>query len=411
MSRRETRPLTRADVEQTIALGREAFGEPPPGTPPLDPAAFPRPGTHSWGTFEDGRLVTKVVEREYHSWWGGAQVATHGVAGVAVAAEHRGGGHLLPLFREVLAAGLRERGEAVSTLYPTAPGIYRGLGYELVTSLDTVEVPAAALARVRAPEGVTLRRATVDDVPALRAAYDRWAARQHGPLVRRGPSWPATDAELLAEVTGTTLALGRDEEVLGYAAWRRGRGYDDAAVLEVDDLVVRHADAARALWPFLGSFASVVGRVRLQTSGTDAARLVLPTAHWAVVGSHPYMLRVHDLVEAVRARALTDLPVPDAAVALAVAGDRLGTLDGGYVLGVSDGAVTCARAGVQEGAGAGALRLTPQGLALLWAGAWSVGALREAGLVAGGREADDALLDAVWSAGARGAALHVRDYF
>nr|WP_281363253.1 sterol carrier protein domain-containing protein [Nocardioides perillae] len=119
------------------------------------------------------------------------------------------------------------------------------------------------------------------------------------------------------------------------------------------------------------------------------------------------MLRVHDLVEAVRARALTGLPVPDAAVALEVAGDRLGTLDGGYALRVVDGAVACERADAR----AGALRLTPQGLALLWAGAWSVGALRDAGLAAGGDEADDALLDAVWSAGARGAALHVRDYF
>ncbi|MGM3253302.1 hypothetical protein ACS22W_26080, partial [Escherichia coli] len=84
----------------------------------------------------------------------------------------------------------------------------------------------------------------------------------------------------------------RDDEVLGYAAWRRGQGYDESAVVEVDDLVVRHADAARALWSVLGSFASVVGHVRVQTSGADVARLVLPTLHWRVVGSHPYMLRV-----------------------------------------------------------------------------------------------------------------------
>ena len=50
-----TRPLTRDDFDQSMALIREAFGDLPPGaTPPTADVA--RPGYHAYGTFDDGHL-------------------------------------------------------------------------------------------------------------------------------------------------------------------------------------------------------------------------------------------------------------------------------------------------------------------------------------------------------------------
>ena len=54
---------------------------------------------------------------------------------------------------------------------------------------------------------------------SVRRVYDRWAAAQHGPLTRRGASFPQTAEELFADLTGLTLAVDADGEVLGYAAW------------------------------------------------------------------------------------------------------------------------------------------------------------------------------------------------
>ena len=75
-----------------------------------------------------------------------------GIAAVAVRPEHRGSGLLAPLFAALLADA-RERGAVVSTLFPTAPGIYRRLGYEvaylaegrvhLLRWLDTFRAPGA----------------------------------------------------------------------------------------------------------------------------------------------------------------------------------------------------------------------------------------------------------------------------
>ena len=185
-----TRPLTRDDFDQSMALIREAFGDLPPGATPPSADDFPRPGYHAFGTFDDGHLVARVATREYHSWFGGSAVPTGGIAGVAVAAERRGEKLLDELFPVVLEDGLRERGEAVSTLFCTAPGIYRKFGYELVSSYDTVEVPTATLARISAPG----RAHPPGDTRRLRRGLRgvrRLGGRADGPLTRRGPAFPA----------------------------------------------------------------------------------------------------------------------------------------------------------------------------------------------------------------------------
>ncbi len=352
---------------------------------------------HAWGTFEDGRLVARVVGREFHSWFGGVEVATCGLAGVTVIAERRGAG----LLEELMVALLGEasqRGEVLSTLFPTAPGIYRRFGYELVGSLDEVEVPTRDLAAVRAPAGVHTRRATAADVEAVRGVYDAWAAAQNGPLTRRGPSFPASAEELVAEFTGITLAVDEDGEVVGYASWRRGPGYDASATIEVSDLLALTADGYRALWRVLGSFAAVTGQVRLSTSGDEVARLVLPAGTWQVVRSRPYMLRVHDVVGALVARP----PAGDTDLSFTVAGDPVGTMDGGYRLRVSGGVTTCERTEVTDTAPV----LSPQGLALAYAGVQSCANLRMAGHLAG-PGTHDAAIDALLG----GRRVHIRDYF
>src|SRR3954454_8566799 len=391
-----TRPLTRDDFDQSMALIREAFGDLPPGATPPN-ADLPRPGYHAFGTFDDGHLVARVVTREYHSWFGGSAVPTGGIAGVAVAAERRGAKLLDDLFRVVLEDGLRERGEAVSTLFCTAPGIYRKFGYELISSYDTVEIPAATLARIGAPAGVPTRRPTPADFDAVCEVYDAWAAAQNGPLTRRGPAFPADARAFIDAYTGVTLAVDIAGEVIGFASWRRGEGNGDSATLEVVDLLALRGDAYRALWHVLGSFGSVVGQVRLCTSGHDVARLSLPSAHWKAVEREPYMLRVHDVPGAFAGR---DWPV-DGDVAFSVAGEHLGRTNGAWRLVIERGKATCVPAAAADGP-----VLTPGGLALAWAGAQTCANLRMAGHLSGGMENDEAL-DRMLAP----RPIHIRDYF
>jgi predicted acetyltransferase len=393
-----TRRLTRDDFEQSMALIREAFGDLPPGATPPSPESFPRPGYHAFGTFDGDQLVARVVTREYHSWFGGSAVPTGGIAGVAVTAERRGEKLLDELFRVVLDDGLRERGEAVSTLFCTAPGIYRKFGYELVSSYDEVEVPSATLARIRPPAGVRTRRATPADFDAVREVYDTWAAAQNGPLTRRGPSFPADANAFIDAFTGVTLAIDEAGDVAGFASWQRGQGSGDSSSLEVSDLLALSGDAYRALWSVLGSFGSVVGQVRVYTSGHDVARLSLPSAHWTVKAREPYMLRVHDVPGAFAAR---DWPV-DGDVSFTVSGDHVGTTNGSWQLVIDQGKATCTPTTAAD-----APVLTPAGLALAWAGAQTCANLRMAGHLAGGTSQTEAALDRLLAP----RPIHIRDYF
>lgn len=392
-----TRPLTMDDFDQTLRLGREAFGTPPPGTPAPSRDDWPGAGRHNFGTFDGDQLVGRIMGRDYHSWYGGREVPTTGIAGVTIVGERRGEGLLDDLFHAVLEHG-RTAGQVVSTLFPTAPGIYRRYGYELISSYDTVEVPVAALSQVKPVEGITLRRAGAADFDALRHVYDVWAAAQNGPLTRRGISFPATGEDLVSAFSGVTLALDESGETVGYALWDRGTGYGASAAIEVGDLLATDPRGYAALWRFLGGFATVTGQIRLKTSGADPARLFLPSAAWKVVGQHPYMLRVDDVVGAFEALSLTspaELSVP-----FSVAGDLLG-LDGGYRLTVGSGS-SCERV---SGGHSGPV-FSPRGLALAWSGAQNTANLRLTGHLTG-PTSYDATLDLLLA----GRPLHIRDYF
>ncbi|WP_322936407.1 GNAT family N-acetyltransferase [Nocardioides bizhenqiangii] len=394
------RPVTADDFEQTLALGLEAFGDLPEGMTRPTAEGFPGPGRHSWGAFEGGRLLGRAVGREYHSWWHGAEIPTCGVAGVTVAAEERGAGLLDAIFRPLLAEAM-ERGEVLSTLYPTAPGVYRRFGYELVGALETVELPTAELQGVRPPIGVRTRRGTLEDVPAIRDLYTAWAQEQNGPLTRRGVSFTATDQELLDDATVLTVAADEADRVVGYLMWTRGRGYGREGRLTVEDTVAVTVDAHRALWRMVATFAPVTPGVRLTTSGADLLRAILPSASWQVVEARPYMLRLLDVEAAfslLRAGALRG------EVAFEVAGDEYCGTDGAYVVRVSPAGVACQR--VDLASSPERPVFTPGGLALAWSGVQTCANLRMAGLLKGGA-GSDVLLDRLL----RGRPVHIRDYF
>jgi len=393
------RPLGHHDAEVSRRLGQEAFGV--PTTQPPAPETWPDPGNHPVGSFDGDRLVGRVVGREFQSWFGGAQIPTWGIAGVTVEAEYRGRQALSALFAATFEQA-RSWGAALSTLYPTAAGIYRPFGYEVVGDYTTVEIPTHVLARVRGGATVRVRRATAADHPAIQQVYRQWASAQNGPLSRTGPNFTETAEDYLGEFTGVTLALDADDSVVGFASWERGQGYDTTTTtrIEVSDLIGLTAEATRALLKVLGSFATVTADVRVHTSGYDLAVLEIPTRPWRVVKHDDYMLRVLDPQLAIEGRRYPTMLRGTAAFRLA--DPALPDLTGGYAVELADGQASCTRRDAADGP-----ELTPRGLALLYCGVQSLTNLRRSGHATGGDPAADADLDAVFA----GPQLHIRDYF
>lgn len=389
------RRLVDADAEASRQLGFEAFGMPP--SPPSEPATIRQPGRNPYGAFVDDQLVAKITDREYDSCFGGATLSTAGIASVAVAMEFRGRGVLTPMFATTLRAA-KERGAVLSTLFPTAPRIYRRFGYEVIADFLTVQVPTQALAAVAPAPGVTTRRAAAADFDAIREIYDGWAIEQNGPLTRQGVSFTADGPGFLSSFTGVSVAED-DSGICGYVSWKRGVGYGDEASIAVSDLLARTPEAYRALLAAIGSFATVTTTTRIDTSGTDLARLFLPGRHWSIVGSTPYMLKILAVVPALEGRHYPRRLTAD--LAFALSDDLLTENNGGYRLRVEDGRASCDRVDTAE------RRFTPAGLALLYAGAQSCANLRAAGALHGGDRENDLDWDALFG----GRQQHIRDYF
>ncbi len=390
---RSIRELGPDDAGASLRMSAEAFGMPRGDTSAFSLGA----GLWRWGIFDGDTLAAKANDRAYDSLIGGRRVPTAGVAGVVVAPEYRSTGLARRVMTHLLAAA-RERGAALSTLFRTAPGLYRSLGYEQVAEMQFADLPTTALTGVRVPPGTRLRRAAAADIPAIRDLYRRVAAQGSCLLTRDGPNFAAGDDDVLAAFDGITLAE-QDGIPVGYVSWDRGTGYGDGAAVSLADLLAVTADGYRALLALLGSFSAVTPTVRFRTAGTDPVHWFIPGGGWRVVDVRQYLLRVVDLAAAVAARGWpagvsgsVEITVEDPVCPWNTGHHRL-VLSGG------DGRL--------ETGNAGGVRVSPQGLAVLIAGAVPTATLRRAGMLAGGSPRDDALLDAATA----GPIPAILDYF
>ena len=355
--------------------------------------------------FAGDRLVGRLADRAYDSWFGGVPVPTCGIAGVTVALEDRGRGALSPLFAAALAAA-RERGAVVSGLYPTAARIYRRFGYELVGDYRTVSIATADLAAAAPPVGVSTRRAELADLPAVREVYDTWAAAQNGPLTRRGVSFPTTDAELLDDFDGITVAEDGDGRVVGYASWDRGQHYDERGTLEVSDLLaaVRRrlpGPAADARQLLLGGAADQDRHLRRRPHPAVPARPGLGDGV-----QRPVHARDHRRAGRPLPARVPLVPVGPARLPGPSRRERRGvdstSIAGAYRWEVAEGVGTCVAEDHTDDR-----TFHPRGLALLYAGVQSCANLRWAGLLTGGLPEQDTVWDTLFG----GRQFHIRDYY
>jgi predicted acetyltransferase len=250
-------------------------------------------------------------------------------------------------------------------------------------------LPTASLAGLRPHPSLRLRPAEARDVPAIRGAYEQTVLESAGMLDRKGPLFAAGPDEMLAEFDGVTIVDSFGGRVEGYASWERGRGYDENSTVSVYDLVGRTAEATRALLASLGTWRSVAPTLQLRLAEPDPAWLLAGMAGAKPLTRQPWMFRVVDARAAVRARGWPPFLGGSLDVALA---DGLCPWNAGrYRLELHDGSAQLVPGG------SGAVELTPNGFALLYAGAATPALLRRAGLLSGGDSSTDAFLAAAFA--------------
>jgi predicted acetyltransferase len=339
-----------------------------------------------FGVVDGDEVVAAARIWDFQQWWAGRQVPMAGVAGVVVAPEYRGRGVGSRLMRGVLERS-RDKGFALTALYPATTVIYRQLGYEFGGGRYRFSFPAADL-RLLGGKEVEIRRAGADDAARLLELVTEAhsTGRMSGLL-----GWPVAK---VAEWLG-------DEENFAYLAADGFVVYTwDGSDLRVDELIARSEATARALWATVGSGSSIARTVNAYVAPHDPVHLLLGHEADKAAQLQRWMLRLLDAPAAFENRGWS--PAISLEVDLEIDDPQLAANTGRWHLSVSGGSAKL----LPSSAGGPVLRLGARGLAALYAGT-PLASLRTAGLATGGSPDDDVLLDTAFA----GSAPYMLDYF
>lgn len=401
------RDVTEADLPAALAIRARSFG-------PLGAA-----GQAWWdGLAKEvlpGRMLAVVDANDtmlatgralaFEQVWGGRHLRMGGVAGVYAEPSARGQGVASLLMRGLISR-MVELGDVVSCLFPTAPELYRGVGYEVGGVQPRYSYAAHDVRALRSRSGGLRPRPARPEDAELIHSLARTHQQRHalsGPMLTSVEKWREylEDAEQIHYVVDVE---GGHRGFVSYAL------ADE--VLTVEEIVGESPEATAALWAVVGSGSSAAPTVRGYLDPRDPARLLLGSAPQVDVRENVWMLRVLDLPGAMAARGFS--PHVTASVEI-VLDDPVPANSGSWALTVESGTGRAVPAPREASDPAGAspaaygrgepTRLGPRGLAALWCG-WTTSRLRLAGLATGGGPESDRALDAIFAG-----SPHLTEYF
>jgi len=383
----ELRPLRAGELEEAWELDRECFHTPPERREAflaLDPARLV-------GAFEGVRLVGMVGVHALAQYFGGRAVPMGGVHTVAVAPHRRGEGLGRRLLAEALA-GMRERGEALSTLFPATTRLYRAQGFELAGATVWRRIAPRDLDPLPRPAGARLREVAPAEIPRLAACHAELAAATNGFVARAPAFWETAGAR---HWPGRRIFAAEDARgrITGYAVYRALEGELGAIGgpfrIAVDEILWTERDAGLALWRLLGSWAPQVETIFWRGTAEDPLLLLLRDQELGFVAEVRWMSRLVDAAAAVAARGFADGLEAEAHLELADA--ALPANAGRWALRVAKG-----RGELVPG-GRGDLRLDAGALAALFTGWATPDRLARAGRLAGEHRESRAALAAAFA--------------
>eukprot|EP00743_Colponemidia_sp_Colp-15_P003880 GILK01004187.1.p1 GENE.GILK01004187.1~~GILK01004187.1.p1 ORF type:complete len:423 (-),score=55.97 GILK01004187.1:165-1346(-) len=217
------------------------------------------------------QLVGSVAVVPMAHYFGKRSVTTGAITAVSVAPHLRG----KKIAKTAMLNAIEEMAKqdfALSTLYPTAPAVYRGIGYangaarcSISISLSTIPSPAC----LPFP-GLHVRPfVAAQDECGVRKAYQRWAMHQNGPFVREEQAQEefcgVWDRSFLVPGEPLQRYVVIDEcsqEIVGYTTYALCREGLANLWLQVTDQVLCTPAAGHCLLNFYASNKSMASEVR-----------------------------------------------------------------------------------------------------------------------------------------------------
>jgi predicted acetyltransferase len=302
----------------------------------------------------DDDVVGGLLEIPMGQWFGGRSVPMLGLAGVAVAPAARGEHVALSMVLASLRAA-RERGLALSALYPATFTLYRRAGYELAGSRYRHTALLQSLPTERSPLGVTPLDAS--HIKSIDALYRRVARERPGYLDRGDYVWQRV-RETRQGAIHSVFGVLADGALEGYV-YLTQRGPDDQRELVVHDFAVATPAASARLLAFFADHRSTVKSLVFHGASPDPLHLAASEHAFRVELANSWMLRVVNVEAALAARGY---PPVDASVDFELTDASLPENSGRYRLAVTQGVASVSRGG------AGTVKLDERTLAALYSG-------------------------------------------
>lgn len=179
----EYRPIRESEIPVWRALEEYAFLLTPAGFEPYMQNVFQL--EQARGLFDEaGSLVATLVLDPFRLYWEGKTLTMGGIASVASPPEARRRGHVRQLMVAVLAE-MKERGMALSALYPFEEGFYRRFGWGDAAAQVRHTIPVTMLQPLqRAPGQIRRLAGGWENWSEFDPIYTRWASSRRGMIVR-----------------------------------------------------------------------------------------------------------------------------------------------------------------------------------------------------------------------------------
>jgi len=269
------RPARRTDVETLAELGYRAYRVSSLEKRREFYTDHPRFGLRDVRVAElDGQIVGSLVLYPFSAWVRGARVPLTGIGSVAVSPEHRRRGIGEALLKAALRE-MRQRGDAMSVLFPFRDSFYRKLGYGVIEVARQLAFSPALLPA--SDEARRVRRLMLPDRPSVEALYEKIASAGHFALVRRREWWTE---RLWTQPRDWVVCEGRRRgQIEGYLCYEADAEAGPFKLsLTVSELVAATPEAHRGLAGYLASLSDQVAEIHLIAPGDNAWTALLSTS-------------------------------------------------------------------------------------------------------------------------------------
>ena len=222
----------------------------------------------------DGQIVGSLVMYPFQAWVRGARVPLTGVGSVAVSPEHRRRGIGEAMLKAMLRE-MRQRGDALSVLFPFRDSFYRKLGYGVIEVARQLAFSPTLLPG--SDEARRVRRLMLPDRPHVEALYDKTAEAGHFALVRRREWWTE---RLWTQQRDWVVCEGRRRgQIEGYLCYEADADAGPFKLsLTVNEFVAATPEAHRGLIGYLASLSDQVAEIHFIAPGDNAWTALLKTS-------------------------------------------------------------------------------------------------------------------------------------